>query len=370
MRKSVLKKCLLAWVCAQVAAPAFAGGPALPKSDRPRRGGEVAPLAAAERYALRCRLRAPTRDMPHQGTLLWGTKQGWEGFRLAADEQSVLVSVDLDHLLQGATGVRSLQLAGGHLVAPGNAAGVIGTVLQGAASNGEPVEVALCGAEPSPRDPEMVWYDIEAWNPVSQEWGNPCVATGRVPKPRALAVSGLWDASGAHRDVPGKITLACESGAIAKCAGWGYQPWASRDGRSLADLHQACTRMARADYCGNGRSHTKEDTVVDVYDALGILSRTTERAALWDPARASFEATWAPDGAACLARTRHGQALETIFQECPGRFQTGEAVDLGEGDRCTVTRPDVNARATLLRNRSYGGQAEAVVHAVAQVAGK
>ena len=30
--------------------------------------------------------------------------------------------------------------------------------------------------------------------------------------------------------------------------------------------------MVRADYCGDGRSHTREDTTIDMYDGLGVLS--------------------------------------------------------------------------------------------------
>ena len=51
------------------------------------------------------------------------------------------------------------------------------------------------------------------------------------------------------------LTLACEGGAITKCIRWGYQPWAQHSGSSLKELHQACTRMARADYCGTGLGH-------------------------------------------------------------------------------------------------------------------
>jgi len=74
----------------------------------------------------------------------------------------------------------------------------------------------------------------------------------------------------------------------------------------------------------------------------------------WDPARASFEAGWAPDGATCLARTREGRDLESILRECPGRFHTGAPADLGEGNRCTAVRAGGNLGTTLLRNRSYG----------------
>src|SRR5437868_11480976 len=111
--------------------------------------------------------------------------------------------------------------------------------------------------------------------------------------------------------------------------------------------------MARADYCGNGRSHTHQDTIIDMYDQFGVLSRTTEASEGWDPARASFEAAWGPDGATCLSRTRDGRALETILQECPDRFRTGAVAELGEGDRCKVQQPGVSPRAALLRNQSY-----------------
>jgi hypothetical protein len=189
---------------------------------------------------------------------------------------------------------------------------------------------------------------------VAQEWENPCVALGRVPDPRALAVRGAWDASGARQEAPGKLTFACENGAITKCIQWGYKPWEHRAGQSLADLHQACTRMARADYCGNGRSHTHEDTAIDMYDGLGVLAKTTEASADWEPARASFEAAWAPDGATCLAHTRDGRPLETVVQECPERLRAGAALELGKGERCTVRRTDVSPGSALLRNLSYG----------------
>jgi hypothetical protein len=110
--------------------------------------------------------------------------------------------------------------------------------------------------------------------------------------------------------------------------------------------------MARADYCGNGRSHTHEGTLIDFYDGLGVLSPTTEASEVWDPARASFEAAWAPDGAACLSRTRDGRAMETILEECPGRFHENAPVELGQGERCTLRRTDMNPEEAPLRNKS------------------
>jgi hypothetical protein len=351
-----MKDCLLACLVLQVSALAHAATPAAAKPERPKHVSAAPLVPDAERYARRCQSQVVHRIARPQGTMLWGTKRDWDTEKVAEERSSVLVSADLEPPRFAETPVKALRLEGGHLVALPSASpeGVVGTVLQGTASDGKPVEVAICGAEPSPEDPDMVWYRIEAWNPVAQEWENPCVALERVPDPRALAVRGVWDASAARQDVPGKLTFACENGAITKCIGWGYKPWASHDGHSLADLHQACTRMARADYCGNGRSHTHEDTTIDMYDRLGLIERATEVSADWDPARGSFEAAWAPDGALCLGHTRDGRAIESILQECPNRFSAKGTMELGQGDRCTVQRADVSPGTALLRNRSYG----------------
>ncbi|MFL5344483.1 MAG: ADYC domain-containing protein [Hyalangium sp.] len=327
--------------------------------NKPALSKPAAAVSDAERYARRCQSQAAHRWTKPQGTMLWGTKRSWDTEKVAEERSSVLVSAELSPLRQAGAGVQALRLEGGHLMAsPAPAAGVaasgvVGTVLQGADSEGKPVEVAICGAEASPEDTGMVLYSIEAWNTMAQEWENPCVALDRSPNPRALAMSGVWDGSGAHHDVPGKLTFACQNGAVAKCALWGYKPWASHNGQSLAELHQACTRMARADYCGDGHNHTHQDTIIDMYDRLGVIPPATEVTEDWDPKKGAFEAAWAPDGATCLARTRDGRAMATILQECPNRFQTGTAIELGEGDRCMVRHADVSPEAPLLRNRSY-----------------
>jgi hypothetical protein len=216
------------------------------------------------------------------------------------------------------------------------------------------MEVALCEAEPAAEDPEMAWYRLEVWNEGKQAWENPCATTAKMPTPRALAVRGVWDATGAHREVPGKFTFACEGGAIVKCIGWGYRPWQTKGGQSLADYHQACTRMARADYCGDGRTHTREGTTIDIYDGAGVQSRTVTAVAGWDPAQGSFEAGWTPDGAYCLAHTRDGRAVKKVMDECPGRWVMGKEEELGEGDRCMVRQKEGRKTAVLVRNQSYG----------------
>src|SRR5687767_9510541 len=87
-------------------------------------------------------------------------------------------------------------LEGGRLVAssssPEEGTSVVGTVLQGTASDGRAVEVAICGAEASPEDPEVTWYRIKAWNELAQEWENPCVSLNGMPASHALVPQRLY----------------------------------------------------------------------------------------------------------------------------------------------------------------------------------
>ncbi len=346
-----MKRHLLMLACLLTCAPVLANTPerqhpsAQASAPSRAKASGAASLVKAERREPPCQLQSPHRAVGPQGTLLWG---------METDEgSSVLTSVDLGHVRRDGASIEGVQLQAGRLVAPSRGPrGLVGAVLQGTGSDGKPVEVALCSAEAEPSDSMMEWYRIQVWNSQSATWEDPCVATSRVPHPRALAVQGLWDGSGARSNIEGKFTFACETGAIAKCIAWGYKPWAQKEGQSLEPLHQACTRMARADYCGNGRSHTRPENPVDIYDDLRLLTRTLQRGAGWEPDRASFEAAWGPDGAVCMSRTRDGSALETSLAECPGRFEVGER-SLGEGDRCRVRRKATGTTGALVHNRSY-----------------
>jgi len=129
-------------------------------------------------------------------------------------------------------------------------------------------------------------------------------------------------------DSPYEITFACTNGALGKCAAdcddagtcaafgvpvaLGYRRWAAPtwwaveedDGaiayhwRDYAMEHQSCTRMIRADYCGNGKSWTETGTQIDVYDRMHDN--------WWDevgsvPPAWFFDATWNEDGAVAVS---------------------------------------------------------------------
>ena len=227
----------------------------------------------------------------------------------------------------------------------------VGSTFIGVARDGTPIHVAVCEAKSTSDAGGAERYALRYWDAARRVWDNPCAATSTQPTPWAVAMSGVWDEKGNHHESTTDFTFACEGGVIAKCSQWGYQPWQPRaDGRSLQDYHQACTRMARADYCGDGRSHTVQDTRVDLYDDLGVQKRAAA-----DPAM-RFEAAWATDGAWCLDRARGGAVVEEILRQCPERFARGEPRRLGDGDECSIVRRDTAGPPALLRNRSRASQ--------------
>lgn len=80
----------------------------------------------------------------------------------------------------------------------------------------------------------------------------------------ALPIAAVWSAGGDRMESTDLFTFACTAGVLNKCAGWGYTPWddGAHDPLAMVELHQACTRAARADYCYDGSPHTRDNTQV------------------------------------------------------------------------------------------------------------
>ena len=164
-------------------------------------------------------------------------------------------------------------------------------------------------------DPEDTAQEIYLYTVLSQradgQWQNLCLPDSQGVA-KAIPLSGRWDATGTHID-DGNITFACINGALGKCVRWGYKPWQTIQGESLRDYHQACTRMVRADYCGNGMSHTQEGTPIDVYDRLGIQHQTSGSGMV-------FEAAWGVNGMVTLNRPRMPGTMAQLQQHCPKKL--------------------------------------------------
>ena len=162
-------------------------------------------------------------------------------------------------------------------------------------------------------------------------WQNPCGTIDGAPV-WAFPLAGRWDYSsgtptgGDFVNDPSMFTFSCTTGILAKCAVIGYKPWASFQecngdacqvlpGRAF---HQACTRMYRGDYCGNGTPHTTDGTMINVFDNVGVQYDESTTMTL--------EAEWTPEGAKCVKHLRWtsgGQAIINAAQadidaNCPG----------------------------------------------------
>jgi hypothetical protein len=171
-----------------------------------------------------------------------------------------------------------------------------GTQLDGQLSDGStlPIFVDEVRANPDPKNADVTLY-VVSYGAEHQ----PLCGRDESGAPRlATALANLWDSrTGARIDASDRFTFACQGAALYKCVAAGYKPWKSAE---LADAHQACTRMIRADYCGDGTSYTKDGTLIDMSDTLGVQSfETTERPDF------ALEATWGPNGATCVSKTRY-----------------------------------------------------------------
>jgi hypothetical protein len=138
---------------------------------------------------------------------------------------------------------------------------------------------------------------------------------------RALAVPGVWDPkTAAWSATDDQFSFACRHASIAKCVELGYKSWLG-----YADHQHACVRMLRADYCGDGVSHTVTGTPINLYDRVGVQADTEQ----WP-----VDAEWTPDGALCVDHYRGGVEPSCYAQKYSascGSF-TGGALLIDEYD--------------------------------------
>ena len=178
-------------------------------------------------------------------------------------------------------------------------ADLAGAVLTLGAGGEAQRRIRIDAVTPDPRDPagEMMLYNLSEADPVTGEWRPACLPDpeGRragFPLPGAFDRSGVYDP--AH---PGFL-ITCTGGAEGKCVRFGYQPWRkTREGAALLPYYQACVRLVRADYGGDGEGHTRNGTPIDLIDRIGVKAD--------EPAAGmTFEAAFGPDGALCVAHPR------------------------------------------------------------------
>jgi hypothetical protein len=161
-------------------------------------------------------------------------------------------------------------------------------------------------------------YTLEQFVPDDNTWRPACPADedGRRV---AIPIAAIWNERGSRIESSTLFTFGCTTGVIAKCYRWGYRPWVTGYG-DLVSMHQTCTRVARADYCGIGVSHTREGTRINIWDRLPNPG-PIQRHGLLPPLGFIFEAGWNTDGAVCMSLGRwvldDGLAIANL---CPDRL--------------------------------------------------
>jgi hypothetical protein len=164
-----------------------------------------------------------------------------------------------------------------------------------------------------------VWlYRVEyALASAPAQWHTAC-DQGDPDAAMGIFVDGQWSEDGTWN--PDGWTFSCLDGVVAKCVrSWGYKPWKTlrspvHGDVGLQPLHQACTRAARADYCGDGASHTRDGTLVDMFDVYGFNVRE-------DVPGFAEESTFDEHGALSVSVPRWPMATPT---ETGWRFATCE----------------------------------------------
>jgi hypothetical protein len=182
---------------------------------------------------------------------------------------------------------------------------IVGSTLTGRLSDGGIVELRIEQAVRGTGANADVWsYRMSA--SVAGAWQPLCVERNGAPG-FADTVPGTWNvAQGVpgggsyHADAPA-LTLACRGSTIAKCVELGYKPWTGH-----ATELAACVRALRADYCGDGSSHTVEGTRVNLFDDAGVRDDAVD----WVP-----EAEWTADGASCISDATHTRSFQLLHRE-------------------------------------------------------
>lgn len=173
-------------------------------------------------------------------------------------------------------------------------------------------------AEVLAEDGDTFLYRVEQQN-TDGTWSTWCAADA-AGAAAAIPVAAVFDKSGSRHESTTRFTFGCTSGAIAKCYRWGYKPWMEHPSSStvMRELHWACTRLARADYCGDGTPHTRDGTLINVWDTLSNPGPIQQHGEPMDGML--FEAGWSTRGAVCLSKQRWLTLSPDVAAACPDRL--------------------------------------------------
>jgi hypothetical protein len=259
-----------------------------------------------------------------------GTQLNGIGFNGTQLNGKILNGTQLNGASLNGTQLNGTQLNGTSFSATYNQVQITGTdfagvKFEGELSDGAKIDLSVESITPS-GDPDLNLFIVSFDDGFPAPWPHLCGYDAEDNPVPAIPLMGRWnEVNGERIEDNTMFTFACTGYALAKCAEIGYKPWVSKSECqtptgpchliSLSVLHHACTRNLRADYCGDGSSHTHDGVLIDLYDNLGVWPRE----GLPDP---TFEAEWSTAGAVCVRNARlNDQAAEDyILGNCPEKW--------------------------------------------------
>jgi len=160
-------------------------------------------------------------------------------------------------------------------------------------------------------------YTLEQNVDNTGNW-QPACAADHEGRNATIPLADIWDDNGNRNSSGPLFTLACTTSSIGECYRWGYRPWVTNY-MNLRIMHWACTRVSRADYCGDGKKHTLDGTMINVWDNLPLPGPLQARG--MTPQGMTFEAAWDQTGALCLSHARWASSIGSeIAVECPNKL--------------------------------------------------
>jgi hypothetical protein len=190
------------------------------------------------------------------------------------------------------------------------------------------------------RDGDATWLHAFSVQQADGSWASLCTA-GPDGRRQGFPVAGIVTPDG--RLAPSaadRFEITCTSGAQGKCIRFGYKPWQTMaDGRPMRDAYNACMRMVRGDYGGDGKAYTLDGQSIDIFDDIGVQKADMDAAQ-------RFEAGWSPDGAVCVhhVRVKRNTSLEKLEAAYPRlRGRTG----------AVCTEAFAKANGAVIFNRSF-----------------
>ena len=210
-------------------------------------------------------------------------------------------------------------------------------------------------AAPEPKELGPLGYSLWMAYQLKLELGEgrEAVSACRDEGDVAFPILGYWDASGKYIRDPDTFSFACTRRSVANCLRRGYLDDSANP--DTPSIFEACIRMSRADYCGDGASHTKHGTFVMEWDNRNIAPKPS----LIEPL--TFEAAWNKDGMVCSARTRWNDPAQVPVPGClrnkPRCDSAAEALLISPGEPLLFNNSCPDHPCRVIKQESFSNEA-------------